>query len=80
MIEYLKTQGYGITNVDAQGITGKVNIIFTIVKRSDLPHVVEIIQRFNPKAFYSVEDVKFVSEGVFPRKKNFLEALLHSKK
>lgn len=30
--------------------------------------VVEIIKRFNPKAFYSIEDVKFVSEGIFPLK------------
>ena len=80
LIEYLKNKGYGVTNIDAQGTTGKVNVIFTIVKRSDLHHVVDIIKRFNPKAFYSVEDVKFVREGVFPQKKNFFKALLNSKK
>ena len=80
LIEYLKSKGYGVTSVDAQGSTGKVDIIFTIVKRSDLAHVIEIIKQFNPKAFYSVEDVKFVSEGVFPQKKNFMDALLSLKK
>ncbi|MGD1047785.1 MAG: DUF2179 domain-containing protein [Candidatus Krumholzibacteriaceae bacterium] len=66
LIEYLKSQGYGVTSVDAQGSRGAVNLIYTIIKRSDLDHVVGIIERFNPRAFYTIEDVRFVREGVFP--------------
>lgn len=80
LIEYLKSQGYGITSVDAQGSRGDVNLIYTIIKRSDLDHVVGIIERFNPRAFYTIEDVRFVREGVFPadgpsRVKNYLSML-----
>ncbi len=61
-----KEAGFGLTVVDAHGSMGKVNILFTIVQRCSLKMVVEIIKKFNPKAFYSVEDIKSVSEGIFP--------------
>jgi uncharacterized protein YebE (UPF0316 family) len=66
LIEYLKSEDYGVTSVSAQGARGEVNLIYTIIKRSDLNHVIEIINRFNPRAFYTIEDVRFVREGVFP--------------
>ena len=72
LIEFLKKEGYGVTIVDAWGATGKVNIIFTIVKRSDQNKVIEAIQAFNPKAFYSIEDIRSVGEGVFPDRKNVM--------
>lgn len=67
LFEHLKKQGYGVTCLDAQGATGKVNLIFTVVQRCQHDKVISIIKQFNPKAFYSVEDVKSVSDGgVFP--------------
>jgi uncharacterized protein YebE (UPF0316 family) len=85
LIEYLKGEDYGVTSVDAQGARGDVNLIYTIVKRSDVAHVIEIINRFNPRAFYTIEDVRFVREGVFPdtepsRMKNYLGMLRFWKK
>ena len=63
--------GFGITALDAEGAKGKVDVIFTTVQRQDLQQVVNIISIVQPKAFYSVEDVKFVSEGVFPINKGY---------
>lgn len=71
LISNLRTSGYGATSVPADGSTGRVYVIYVVIKRSDLDDVVEIIKKFNPKAFYSVEDVRFVSEGVFPSRKPF---------
>jgi len=68
LIEALKNSGYGITFHDAQGGTEKVSIIHTIINRSAINKVEEIIRNYNPKAFYSIEDVKFVSRGIFPLK------------
>jgi uncharacterized protein YebE (UPF0316 family) len=65
LIERLKSEDYGITSVDAQGARGGVNLIYTIIKRSDLDHVIEIINRYNPRAFYTIEDVRFAREGIF---------------
>jgi hypothetical protein len=52
--------------VDGEGATGRVKMVFTIIRRQDLAHVVCTIQQFHPNAFYSVEEVKSVAEGVFP--------------
>ena len=65
LIELLKNAGYGVTHVDAQGGQGPVKIIFTIVKRKDIEHVLGIIQSSNPQAFFTIEDVRSVREGVF---------------
>jgi uncharacterized protein YebE (UPF0316 family) len=66
LINVLKNDGYGVTHVDAQGALGPVMIIFTIVKRKDVEHVLEIIRKCNPLAFFTIEDVRSVRKGVFP--------------
>jgi uncharacterized protein YebE (UPF0316 family) len=78
LIAALKSRNYGITIIDAQGATGSVKIIFTVLKRKDVDDVVGMIKHFNPKAFYSIEEVQAASEGVFPSHKprfNFLSKL-----
>jgi uncharacterized protein YebE (UPF0316 family) len=66
LVEYLRSKNYGVTAVDGEGATGQVKIIYSTIRRQDLPDVVDAIKTFSPGAFYSVEDVKSVSEGVFP--------------
>ncbi len=66
LIAKLKASGYGITHQDAQGANQNVSIIYSIIKRTDIPVVEEIIGTYNPNAFYSIEDIKFVNKGVFP--------------
>lgn len=68
LMQYLRQHNYGVTSIDAEGGTGKVKMVFTIIKRQDLGHVVSIIKQFNPNAFYSIEEVKSVAEGVFPER------------
>lgn len=55
--------GYGITTVPAEGATGLVHVIFTTVKRKKLGNLINMIKEFNPKAFYTIEDIKLVSNG-----------------
>ncbi|MDD3374723.1 MAG: DUF2179 domain-containing protein [Candidatus Omnitrophica bacterium] len=62
LIEFLKSHGYGITSVEGQGVTGKVDIIYTIVRRCEISRLVGIIKKFNPNAFYTIEDVQGISE------------------
>lgn len=70
LISFLRSENYGVTSVDAQGATGLVHVIYTIVKRSEVNKVLKIINRFNPKAFYLIEDVRFARNGVFPANKS----------
>jgi uncharacterized protein YebE (UPF0316 family) len=66
LIGRLREQQYGVTAIDGQGASGPVKIIFTIVRRREAPAVVELVQQFNPRAFYSIEEVDSVERGVFP--------------
>lgn len=68
LIVSLKSSGYGLTVVDAQGMTGPVKIIFAIIERKGIESVVKQLKAFNPRAFYSLEDVRFVSEAVTPHR------------
>jgi uncharacterized protein YebE (UPF0316 family) len=65
LIAYLRESNYGVTSVRAEGSKGEVDIVFTIIKRKDIEHVVAIINKFNPNAFYTIEDVKAINEGIF---------------
>lgn len=68
LVSYLRTAGYGLTVVDGEGSTGPVKIVFIITERKDIPSIVKTIQDFNPNAFYSLEDVRFVSGAVTPHR------------
>lgn len=73
LVQSLNKCGFGATTVEAHGAKERVDIIYTIVHRTELGSVLGIIDQFNPKAFYTIEDVKAVSEGIFPpRKRNLL--------
>jgi uncharacterized protein YebE (UPF0316 family) len=62
LVKFLRSAGYGVTSIDASGETGPVKVIFTVVKRKKLPDVLALIKRFNPNAFYTIEDVRFVTD------------------
>lgn len=66
LVKYLRSSGYGLTCVNATGATGPVKLVFSVVERHDIPRIVQIIKQFNPNAFYTIEDVRFVSENVLP--------------
>ena len=65
LINALRDANHGITIVDAQGAIGPVKMIFSIVQRKYLKEVVEIIEKNQPNAFYSIEDVRNAAHGVF---------------
>ncbi len=62
LVEELKKLGYSLTFVDAEGRDGKVKMIFSIISRKEIKNVIKVIRKINPKVFYSIEDVRFVSE------------------
>ena len=64
----LNSNGFGATRIDAEGAKEKTNLIYTIVQRNELQKVLEIIHSFDPKIFYTIEDIKTVNEGIFPPK------------
>jgi uncharacterized protein YebE (UPF0316 family) len=77
LVFHLRQTNYGVTASPAEGANGPVSVIFMVIKRSDLKNVVPIIKEHNPNAFYSIEDVRYVSEGVFPRERSRLRGLFN---
>lgn len=61
LINSLREEGFTATAVDAMGNEGPVHIIFLVAKRQKIRRVVKIINHHNPKAFYSIEDVRSMS-------------------
>ena len=66
LIRSLRENGYGVTSVDATGTQGPVHIIYSVTERKNMPELTDLIHRFNPNAFYSVEDIRYVEKGIFP--------------
>jgi uncharacterized protein YebE (UPF0316 family) len=62
LIGAFKKSDFGITAVDADGSKGRVKIIFTVVNRQNIQKVINLVKQYNPKAFYSIEDIRYVSE------------------
>jgi uncharacterized protein YebE (UPF0316 family) len=65
LIEHLRTSNFGVSAVEIEGMSGKLKMLFTIVKRKDLQEALEIISAHNPASFYTIEDIRTVSEGYF---------------
>jgi uncharacterized protein YebE (UPF0316 family) len=68
LVKNLNKRGYGATLVEGEGSAGKVQLVYSIINREDLKQVVSVIEEFNPKAFFTVEDMRKVSSGIFPAK------------
>jgi uncharacterized protein YebE (UPF0316 family) len=64
LVHSLSLKGFGATVVEAHGTREKTHIIYSIVQRNDLVGILEIVNSFNPKAFYTVEDIKIANEGI----------------
>jgi uncharacterized protein YebE (UPF0316 family) len=66
LVAELRSAGYGVTSIEAQGATGRAQLIFMVIKRKDLAEVQNIIIKSHPKAFISIEEVQSAGGGVFP--------------
>jgi uncharacterized protein YebE (UPF0316 family) len=65
LVGELRSQNHGVTIVDAQGATGPVKFVYTVVRRKNLKEVIGMIEKHCPNVFYSVEDVRKSSRGIF---------------
>jgi uncharacterized protein YebE (UPF0316 family) len=75
LIQGLTAAGFGVTRLEAQGATGPVHVVLTVVKRKELGRVVALVKRFDPGIFYSVDDLHSAGAGVFPPKRGPLPRL-----
>lgn len=69
LVQRLRETDHGVTSIRANGATGPVHLIFTIVERRRQKLVIDLIRAFDPQTFYTVEDVRKQEAGVFPGRK-----------
>ncbi len=69
LVGRLRAANFGVTAVEGQGASGKVQIVMTVVKRKQLPAVIAMIETHHPNAFYAVDDLQSACEGIFPNAK-----------
>ncbi len=70
LVRDLLASGYGVTRMDAQGVTEPVQVVLTVVKRKELVRVVALVKRFDPGVFYSIDDLHAAAAGVSPVKRS----------
>ena len=64
LVAALRKQNFGLTTVDAEGSRGEVKIFISIINRKDLKEYISIINNINPNAFYTIEDVRTINQGI----------------
>lgn len=64
IIQELEADGFKVTSIDAQGVKGSVKMIFIVTARNNVKKITEIVEKFNPGAFYSIEDVRTAHEAI----------------
>lgn len=61
--ERLRESGYGVTEMPGQGLRGPVEVLEVVVRRSELPAVLQIVDRTDRQAFITVEETRRVYRG-----------------
>lgn len=70
IVQNIQKEGYGTTTVEAQGSSGPVKMVYTIIDRKDFKRIGEKLQTLHPKLFYTVEGIRNSKEGIFPARKS----------
>lgn len=66
LLHRLKKEHFGLTQVGAQGVQGKVRIVYLIIRRRNLARVSELLRQHQPDAFVVINDIRNAAGGVFP--------------
>lgn len=65
----LPEQDFFVTEVVGQSADEKpLRIVFVVSKRKDLPRLLKLIKTSDPDAFYTIEDIRSLHEGIYPKK------------
>lgn len=83
LIDALKENHFRITSINGEGSFGPVKVIFTVAKRKRWAELSDIVNTYAPNAFYSVEDVKHVSQiddVIYTQKDDLITRMLKLKK
>lgn len=70
LAEALRGRGFGVTEFQGYGREGRVELIYTLVKRRQIPEVIDEVERWDRDAFISVEEPRTILRGwMFPTRR-----------
>ncbi len=59
----LREQGFAVTEVPGRGRDGAVDILNIVVPRKLVPEAIHLIERYDPDAFITIEDIRTARHG-----------------
>ena len=65
LAQLLNKSDFGSTFIKGEGAVSKVDIIETVISRKSQRAVAAIIDKFDPDAFYLIEDIRSKQKGIF---------------
>ena len=63
LAEAIREQGFGVTEFLGQGREGRVELVSTVVRRSEVPRVLKLVDQWDPDAFVTVDEPRAVHRG-----------------
>lgn len=63
LVAELRGKGFGVTEQIGSGREGPVDILHAVVRRRDVRHVLEVIDRHDPDAFVTIQNDAVVHRG-----------------
>lgn len=73
LVQLLNKVNFGATMTHGKGSTSKVDIVETVINRSEMKLVEHVLTEFDHDIFYVVEDVRNKQNGIFSKRKNIIE-------
>ncbi|MDI9592178.1 MAG: DUF2179 domain-containing protein [Bacteroidaceae bacterium] len=73
LVHLLNKVNFGATMTHGKGSTSKVDIVETVINRSEMKSVERVLTEFDHDIFYVVEDVRNKQNGIFSKRKNIIE-------
>jgi uncharacterized protein YebE (UPF0316 family) len=58
----LRSQAFGVSAIEIQGKEGRKKMLFSVIQRKHIKQYIDTVLHHNPRAFYTVEDIKAVSD------------------
>lgn len=58
----LRRLGFGVTQLEGVGRTGRVDVLFVKTRRKDTPRVTAFVREFDEACFYTVDNIRYSSD------------------
>lgn len=66
LLERINATQHRPTVIEAESSRGPSKVLFLTLRRHEVPEVVGLIKHYDPKAFYSIEEVRFAIDEEVP--------------